>query len=199
MLHHLFTLRAAGVPISLREVVGMWQRRSLSEELVRAITFAHREGLDVPLRDLESLHLAGGKPYDVVLAAAVIKLRGYEPDFQHLSALQLMGRDLRAAGHAFGEAANTHPELEAREFFMRLASGEDVVAQVYGGSFRPLAKLGNWILRIDSPPMTGEAMLGLLESGQVPEQARIQAPNDLAWLTREQALHRLRRQGPGAA
>ena len=194
MIRHWIALKAAGVPISGGEVLGMWTRRSLTRDVVAALVIAHKAGIDFPARDIEMVELAGGNPANVVAAAIAIDRTGQTPDVKRLSMIDLAGLDVQEIGKAFARAQRDYPELTQDEFLMRtIGSNEDVVAQVRAGTFRPLGEMDGWVLRIDSPPMTGVAMLRLLEEGKVPETARIQAPNDLVWLQPAQALHRLRR------
>lgn len=185
-------LTAAGVPVSAGEVLGMWIRRALTDDLVTALVVAHKANLDVSPVELESHALAGGNPAAVVTAAVAIEKSGHRPDLRYLAALDLKGGvDLVAAGGAFAEAAARFPELDHDEFWRRLGRGEDLVTQVREGRFQPSAQIDGWIVRVDSRPMTGADLLGLIEAGKIPDTARIQPPNESAWISRDQAARRL--------
>ena len=196
MIRYWIMLKAAGVPVSNAEILGMWFRRSLTPKLAMALVLAHKTDLDVPLTMLESHSLAGGDPAAVVGAAIAIDKTGHRPNILQLSALDLKGGvDLAEGARAFADAVARFPELGPDEFWMRLGGDEDVVAQVRDGRFRPYAQLEGWIVRVDSRPMTGADLLKLISAGKIPDTAQIQPPNEVGWISRDQAARRL--SGPG--
>lgn len=89
------TAFAAGVKVSLFDLVGMRFRRIPPEKIVNPMIKAVKAGLDVDIHQLETHYLAGGDVARVVDALIVARKNGIELSFEKAAAFDLeVGQDV---------------------------------------------------------------------------------------------------------
>ena len=85
---------AAGVKISIFNLVGMKLRRVKPAMIVLALIKATKAGLNVKVNQLEAHYLAGGNVDSVVNALIAAERAGIALSFEKTSAIDLAGRDV---------------------------------------------------------------------------------------------------------
>lgn len=88
---------AAGVRVSLANLVGMRLRRVNPQHIVLPLIKATKAGLSIDIGKLEAHLLAGGDVNRVVDALIAAERAGIELDFSRAAAIDLAGRDVREA------------------------------------------------------------------------------------------------------
>jgi uncharacterized protein YqfA (UPF0365 family) len=92
---------AAGVGISLFDLIGMRLRRVKPQAIVLARIQAVRRGLDLATSELERHWRAGGRPVEVVRALILAEQAGLDLSWQQAAAMDLAGHDvLKTVGRA---------------------------------------------------------------------------------------------------
>lgn len=85
---------AAGVKISIFNLIGMKLRRVKPAKIVLALIKSTKAGLTVKVNQLEAHYLAGGNVDSVVNALIAAQRAGMELSFEKASAIDLAGRDV---------------------------------------------------------------------------------------------------------
>ncbi|MBQ0000622.1 MAG: flotillin-like protein FloA [Clostridiales bacterium] len=85
---------AAGIKISIFNLIGMKLRRVKPEKIVMALIKATKAGLNVKVNQLEAHYLAGGDVDSVVNALIAAERAGIALSFEKTSAIDLAGRDV---------------------------------------------------------------------------------------------------------
>ncbi len=88
---------AAGVKISLFNLVGMRLRRVIPSAIISPMIKAHKAGLDVTTDQLETHYLAGGNVNRVVDALIAAQRAEIDLTFERAAAIDLAGRDVLEA------------------------------------------------------------------------------------------------------
>lgn len=181
MIREWVMLKAAGVPVSFADVVGMVLRRSLSPGLVHALIAGHKAGLEVPRMALEAHALAGGRPEQIVKAALVLKGVGEPPDYPRLAAIDLQRPDLLDLMQTYVRVREAYPTFGFDEFSQRLLDGEDVIGLAASGSLAPLSLSGGWRVRIERGPLSPDALRDLLDRTSSDEGVTVCRPGSAEW------------------
>ena len=90
---------AAGVPVSIIDLIGMRLRNVRPEIVVPALINAHKAGLDLRVDGLEAHYLAGGDVIKVVRSLISADKANIPLTFQRACAIDLAGRDVLEAVH----------------------------------------------------------------------------------------------------
>ena len=90
---------AAGVPVSLIDLIGMRLRNVRPDVVVPALINAHKAGLSLQLSALEAHYLAGGDVIKVVRSLISADKANIPLTFQRACAIDLAGRDVLEAVH----------------------------------------------------------------------------------------------------
>lgn len=88
---------AAGVKISLLNLVGMRLRRVIPTHIISPMIKSHKAGLDVTTEQLETHYLAGGNVDRVVDALIAAQRAEIDLSFKQATAIDLAGRDVLEA------------------------------------------------------------------------------------------------------
>ncbi|SFL81278.1 Uncharacterized protein YqfA, UPF0365 family [Gracilibacillus orientalis] len=88
---------AAGVKVSIFNLVGMRLRRVVPSRVINPLIKAHKAGIDVTTNQLESHFLAGGNVDRVVNALIAAQRANIELSFERCAAIDLAGRDVLEA------------------------------------------------------------------------------------------------------
>ncbi len=90
-----FQAFVSGTPISLFNIVGMSLRKIPPRTIVNAHINAYKAGLrEIPVADLETHFLAGGRVLDVVAALIAAQKANIPLDWKRATAIDLAGRDI---------------------------------------------------------------------------------------------------------
>ena len=89
-----FLAHKNGVNVEIPTLVGMSLRKTPAHLIVTNLIAAKQAGLDLNVRDLEGLHLAGGHVTNVVRALIVSAKAQIPLDFKRACAIDLSGKDL---------------------------------------------------------------------------------------------------------
>ncbi|MCH8290071.1 flotillin-like protein FloA [Candidatus Poribacteria bacterium] len=105
---------AAGVPISIMNLIGMRLRRVSPNIIVNAMISAHKAGLKTKTDDLEAHYLASGNVVKVVNALIAADKAKIELNFQRAAAIDLAGRDVfEAVQISVNPRVITTPQISA--------------------------------------------------------------------------------------
>lgn len=88
---------AAGVKLSIGNLVGMRLRRVVPKKIVHPLIKATKAGLDVKVNELEAHYLAGGNVDKVVDALIAAHRADFNLPFERAAAIDLAGRDVLEA------------------------------------------------------------------------------------------------------
>lgn len=88
--------RFLGVPVSFGQLAAMRLRGSPVGKIARAYGRAQREGLDLDLNEIETHHLAGGRPERLVDALVVARRHDVPLSEDCACALDILGHDIPA-------------------------------------------------------------------------------------------------------
>ncbi|MBM7569623.1 flotillin-like protein FloA [Aquibacillus albus] len=88
---------AAGVRVSIFNLVGMRLRRVVPARVINPLIKAHKAGIDVSNNQLEGHYLAGGNVDRVVNALIAAQRANIELSFERAAAIDLAGRDVLEA------------------------------------------------------------------------------------------------------
>lgn len=129
MIREWIALKAAGVPLTVAQFIGMALRRSLDRELVRAMVMAHRSRLEITPQELEAQTVAGGNVAEVVKSAMALKARGVPFDRRKLFGVDLARGDTWRFTCSFLRARDADPGLTFEAAVDRYLAGEWVVTE----------------------------------------------------------------------
>lgn len=88
---------AAGVKVSIGNMIGMRLRRVNPKNIVRPLIKAVKAGLDVNINQLEAHYLAGGDVDNVINALIASHRADFQLPFERAAAIDLAGRDVLEA------------------------------------------------------------------------------------------------------
>ena len=90
-LRYWITVRSAGAPILLTDLIGMRLRNVPLAEIVGPMIVAHKAGIGVTVSQVEAHSLAGGRPREVVYALISADREGTELTFEQAALADLAG------------------------------------------------------------------------------------------------------------
>jgi len=193
MIKYFAEIKAAGVPISFAEIVGMWLRKSLSAEMTRALVTNHVLRLGWPVEELEAHSLAGGDLSRVMIAASSLKSIKEPYDKKGLMLADLAKMPIDELVEAFNKIRTAYPnDLGFNELLVRFLDGEDVIAAIKKGTFLPQTKQSDWMVRAEIGPLSAPELYSRIENGGIPDNSQIYDPVRQDWISVDVAKTRLR-------
>ena len=115
-------LRRKGVPLPLGTVFGMWLRRTLTDEVVKAVILNGKNDLALTLDMIESHAMCGGHISDVAEVLLKARQQGLAMDPMPLLALDLIGEAPERILDEYAKAHEADPTLDFAEIVARYLS-----------------------------------------------------------------------------
>lgn len=189
MIRLWIELWSAGVPDPFSQGVGMLLRRTLKRDVVSAMVFAEKTGVELTPTELEAHYLAGGRPKELVLAVIQLQKLGESVDPYTLAEIDLKRGDLQDLLDAYERARERHPEFRFEELAERLLDGEDVLHKEREGVLAPLALDSGWVVRVDYGPMEGQAVQELVSRLRAEGKVLVRPPGSSSWQSPDSVRH----------
>lgn len=174
-------IRILKADVNLVQALSMSLRRTLTRDVVKAVTVAKEQQLNIPLSQIEVHVVGGGNILAIVEACAALKERHIDYDIRQLMVLDLSGKDIPHFMKAFLKAQSYYTYLSLDEFVQRYSRGENVVEDALKHRFEPWRQMKSWRVRITYEGLSPDE-IKTIQNSKPAGVVEVYDPNSEKWL-----------------